>query len=578
MAGTVSSLGIGSGLQLRDILDQLRQVDEQKILMKQESIAELNVQLSEFSVVGSKLLSMKSSALNLSLSSTFLNREITSSSESVITATVSSGIEEQTVNVTVDRLASKSSWLSAGASASTAIVAVPTSVETTTGVVDPDIEIVMQTGEEMTIDFGGSQTFTVTAAGDLTMNQLVTEINDHLDNQDSGGPGTNQRFVWAETYDVAGETFLKISSDIAGGFGEDNRVAITEDLTQLDFADSTQSFQYEFNTGADLQVVTLNVAADTTMAELVDLINNDVDNPGITASIIDDGGISPYRLLLKSDDTGESSRINISGQLPDLAMAEQQGAAAASLNAQVTIDGIPYLREGNQGINDIISGVTLDFESTGTSTLRVSFDDQEVIDLVTSLVAAYNDVVQEIDGKVAYDTETGAFGILSRTTIRDIPFDLETLMSTPIRVSIGSKVDSWFDLGLTINRDGTITIDQSKLAEVVSENLSDVQSFFLGDATEGITGMADMLNDRLRVLTGGTGQVAAEKTEAQQRITDLESYIEKEKERLDRRYEVMTRQFTELDTYMNRMTSMSSYLQTQFESLSALTGTGSGKK
>ena len=58
MVGSISTLGIGSGLQLQDILDQLREVDEQVINRKQAEITDLDAQLEEFTVVKNKLIAM----------------------------------------------------------------------------------------------------------------------------------------------------------------------------------------------------------------------------------------------------------------------------------------------------------------------------------------------------------------------------------------------------------------------------------------------------------------------------------------------------------------------------------------
>jgi flagellar hook-associated protein 2 len=78
-------------------------------------------------------------------------------------------------------------------------------------------------------------------------------------------------------------------------------------------------------------------------------------------------------------------------------------------------------------------------------------------------------------------------------------------------------------------------------------------------------------------VTGGSGQVEAEKTAAQTRIDDLQLRIESETERLDRRYDILAKQFVSLDQYMSQMKSMGSYLTGQFNSLNDLLSGSSGK-
>jgi flagellar hook-associated protein 2 len=448
VVGSISSLGLGSQLQLQDILDQLREVDEQALNTKTSQVTELKDQLEEFTVVKNKLLTMKSHALNLTLNSSFLSCAVSNSNAEVLEATAVDGATAQSASITVERLAAKSSF------------------------------------------------------------QL--------------------------TRGVASQ---------ATGFIE---------------ADTTISYQL-----GDTQV-TLEVAAGTTLAALVQLINDDEDNPGVTASVIDTGAAeNPYVLVLQADNTGENNRIsNITG----LSMTELQGTDPGSLNSKIIIDGIPYQRQTNS-ITDVLAGVTLELKGTGSASVSVSQDTSAASEAITGLVEAYNDVIQEINTKVAPDEETGEFGILAGTSIRSLVFDLRNLMSTVVKAGAGSDITSMYDVGMAFDRDGTLSLDKDVLAAALADNLEGMQAFFLGDEAQKVEGFADLINERLRVLTSVSGLLATEKNAAQSRIDSLKLQIERDTERLDRKYERMTQQFIELDRYMNQMSSISSFLTSQFSSL-----------
>lgn len=457
MAGTISSLGAGSKLDLQGIIDQLRAADEKVLTTRKDNITTLEATRDEFDVVKNKLYTMKSKALDLSLSSNFLGRSVTSSDEQALTATVVDGTTVQSSSVTVSRLASRSSWQSAGKATDTAVVT-----------------------------------------------------------------ATDDTF----SYKVGTETY------------------------------------------------TVDVAAGTTLTGLAFLINEDLDNPGVTASVINDGDpTNPYRLVLQADDFGEDNRIVITdpAQLPDLVMTEEQGSAG-SLNAQIVVNGTTYQRQTNT-INDVLAGVTMNLNSIGASTVAVAdSSSSSIAELVTGMVEAYNDVIQEIRTKSAYDENTKTFGILANTGAGDLIYDLETIMTKMVLADPENKVTSLFDLGMEFNRDGTITLDSDVLAAAVADNPDSVQAFFLGDQDAEIEGFADSVNSRLRVLTGITGQVEAEKTTAEDRIDSLKTQIEAETERLDKKYEIMAKQFAELDRYVKQMTSISDYLTKQFNSSSNSSG------
>ena len=105
MVGSISSLGLGSQLQLQDILDQLRKADEQVLTRKQDRITQFEAKVEEFTVVNNKLLSMKSHALTLTLSSNYLGRAVSNSDTKVLEATAVDGAIVQSAAITVDRLA-----------------------------------------------------------------------------------------------------------------------------------------------------------------------------------------------------------------------------------------------------------------------------------------------------------------------------------------------------------------------------------------------------------------------------------------------------------------------------------------
>jgi flagellar hook-associated protein 2 len=448
VVGSISSLGLGSQLQLQDILDQLREVDEQVIKTRTSQVTRLEDQLEEFTVVKNKLLTMKSHALDLTLNSSFLGRTVSNSNEDVLRVTAIDGAKVQSTSITVERLAAKSS--------------------------------------------------------------------------------------------------LQLTSGVA-----------SKDAVLFE-ADTTIGYQL-----GDTEV-TLDVTAGTTLAALVELINDDKANPGITASVIDSGEAeNAYFLVLQANKTGEDHRIsNITG----LTMTELQGAAPGSLNAKIIVDGIPYQRQTNS-ITDVLAGITLELKNTGSASVSIAPDTSAVSKAITGLVEAYNDVIQEINTNVAYDKETREFGTLAGTTIRSLVFDLLALMNTTVEADAEGKITSMYNVGMVFNRDGTLSLDNDVLTAALANNIEGVRAFFLGDEARKIEGFADLVNERFRALTSASGLFETEKNAAQDRIDSVKLQIEIETERLDKKYERMAQQFVELDRYMNQLSSISSFLTGQFASL-----------
>lgn len=454
MSGTITTLGVGSGLDLQDMLDQLREIDETNVTTLETNKSIYEEQLTAFDQLNQDLLNLKSTALNLTLQSTYIGRSVSLSNEETISATVMDGAETGSHQMEVVRLASQSSWEGAG----------------------------VANKEDAVNSSGGDETFSY-----------------HLGNEDA---------------------------------------------------------------------VTITVPDGTTLEGLVELINNDENNPGVTASIIDSGDTSnPYKLILKSDNSGENSRISIDSQLSDYDLTELQGAGGASLNAEILMDGVTYQRQQNSDISDIVGGVTLNLLEVGTVSLTVSEDSGDLKESILALVEGVNSIISSVSEQTGYDEDGNPELLTNVSSVRTLGYDLINMLST--RIDTGGEIESMFDLGFEVERDGTISVDEDTLDDVISNNSSDLQTFFLGDEENNVTGLADQMNERLRVMTRPTtGLMASEHTAAEQRIESIDNQIESTTERLDRKYEIMAKQFAELDTFMSSMDSISTYLTSQFDAFS----------
>lgn len=452
MAGTISSLGLGSNLGLQNILDQLRKADEAPLDSLKARQSSLKLQINAFDGLNQGLMQARSHAMTLTLDSTYIARSITSNDEKTLMASVSDGAVIGTRSIEVTRLATASSW--EGASVA----------------------------------------------------DLNTKVNTS---------GTAQTF----SYSIGGKTR------------------------------------------------SLTVANNTTLQGLADLINNDTGNAGVTAKLVNDGSATPYKLVLTANNTGENNRITIDSQLSDYALTEKNGAGGASLNAELKVDGVTYQRQTNDGITDILSGVTLNLKGVGTASITVNQDNSRMTDALKGLVSKLNDVITSARSQSGYDKDGKPNLLQGIGAVRTMGYDLINLLGTHVKT--GGAITSLYDLGLEVNRDGSISLNETTLNNAISAHSNDVRLFLEGDSTKGVTGLAQTVNDRLRVMTRPiTGTLASEQTAAQERISLIDAQIASTTARLDKKYDILAKQFSELDKFTNSMTSLSTYLTSQFKSLS----------
>lgn len=162
------------------------------------------------------------------------------------------------------------------------------------------------------------------------------------------------------------------------------------------------------------QQMTVQTTAETTLEDLADLINNDPENPGVTASILkyDDGADGVYHLVLSGRNSGSDYQITV-----DSSSAEYQTAAStlqtdsenAGLTTKIsTLDDFSGQSIDFSNITQItISGAQHD--GTAVNTTFVINQYSTIEDLIGEIESAYSDTV-----KVTF--EDGQLAITDKTT------------------------------------------------------------------------------------------------------------------------------------------------------------------
>ena len=427
--GTITSLGLGSDLDLQSLLDTQQDADEAINDLKLDEIEELQAQEESLSSVQSKLLSMKSSALNLSLASTYLYRDVSSSDSDVVSATVLDGTDTGTHTIETSRLASNSSYMSDGFESESSTVYVPTIQQSTDGYESVN-DTALEQGDTLTISYGNEDdptSFTITAAADMTVQDLVDAINNDAANQDSNGDA----LVTASTYvDEDGAFHIQIES-ASDGTGEDNRVEVAGSNGVSSFTAPTQKLSF---TVGDSEVFTISIPAETTLEDLAERINDADDNPGVTATVIYTGtGENPYQLVIEADDSGEDNRISIINNVDALGLTESNGDGytmtgdeAISFDTAVTIDNT----------NNTIVFEEVDEDGNSVSlTAQIDEGTYETAEELAEAVELALENISKEDGNntdysVEIDFETGLMTISEAGTLESVTINWEDAACT----------------------------------------------------------------------------------------------------------------------------------------------------
>jgi flagellar hook-associated protein 2 len=222
------------------------------------------------------------------------------------------------------------------------------------------------------------------------------------------------------------------------------------------------------------QTITLD-SSDDTVSSLANAINS--GNYGVAASVVTDG--STQRLSLVSDTSGAAGNLTVSASLNDTTTsgAINFTQAQAGLDAQFTVDGISATSASNTVAN-VIPGVTFQLLSASPGTtiqIEITNNNSDVESAVSSFVSAYNTVIGDLntqEGNVSSGNPEPLFGSPTISTLQD-----QLQQALDFTQSSGA-VTSLTQLGVSVNDDGTLSLNTDTLDSELNSNYQDVVNFF----------------------------------------------------------------------------------------------------
>jgi len=247
------------------------------------------------------------------------------------------------------------------------------------------------------------------------------------------------------------------------------------------------------SSGNGVKTVTID-SSNNSLQGIRDAIN--AAGIGVTASLINDGGTAPYRLVLSSNDKGINSSMKItasgdasvSGLLANDptagattgALGQNLSESVTALNADMKVNGIAVSKSSNT-VSDVIPGVTLNLSKLTTTgspiTLTISKDTATVSKSVNDFVNSYNTLSKTLSDLSAYNTATQQGATLQGdATVRNLQGKLRSVLNTAATGS--GSLNSLSQIGITFQRDGTLALDNTKLSAVIQSNFSDVAGLF----------------------------------------------------------------------------------------------------
>lgn len=371
----------------------------------------------------------------------------------------------------------------------------------------------------------------------------------------------------------------------------------------LPTADSTVSEPDDGNTSTP-GTVTVNIKPTDSLTTIIDKVNSQTKQSGITASIVDnhlvftstqDGAAT----ISASDDSGSNSLVN-NLQLGSNAAKLSEGQAAV-----FSLDGLSIARNTNN-VTDVLNGATITLagvsststntttDTTGKSTTTTSYNNPTTLSLaddtktfegaVNTMVGQYNSLM----GLISNDLDAGdpsqagnqQGALVGDSTLSQLQEQLEDMMTeTSSSADTNSKYTTADSVGISfIDKNGTLGLDSTTFEAALKDNPQAVKDFFYKADTDAVTGissnqsgyatdLATLSNTYLATSTGNQGIIASVTTDMDSTINDLNSQISDFQDQLTQKRAEYVQEYSNLDTFQATANSQLQYLQSQLSSL-----------
>jgi len=333
--------------------------------------------------------------------------------------------------------------------------------------------------------------------------------------------------------------------------------------SESDALNMNGSFTVQVGSGA---AATIDVGAGDSLDSIAAKIN--ASGQAVNASIFYDG--SNYRMLISGLNTGAANAITFaeSGTSLDLngtgATASSGNTVQQATDASVTIDGFTATRPTNQ-ITGVIPGVTLALTQQTSSpvTIQVASDPSTLNTNVQAVVSAYNQVISTIHADAGYGTAAANNqNLAGDATLRSIAQQL----STTVQGVFGSgSYQTLADAGITLQSDGTLAVDTTKLDAAFTNSPTTVESLFARGALSSTGGAMATLRDLANSFSAPTtGLIAVESqgfteqsNQLNQSITSEQAHITQYQQNLQAEFDAMETSYSANQTIMNELNQMS---------------------
>lgn len=288
-----------------------------------------------------------------------------------------------------------------------------------------------------------------------------------------------------------------------------------------------------FNISIGDKTYTIEANNSTSLDDIAKQINEKTDGK-INAKVLNVGGNEPYRLVLSSSETGKENAIkfslyegnniaqagssnnekenskkllealfnSIEEKNKEVTFKDGGVRLSSASDAQFEFNGIQITRSTNT-VKDLQLGVTINLNKVDKNDEYTNFnitqDTETVTKSIQDMITSYNSLVNNLQVATSYNPETKASGTFQGVSeVINIKTSLNKIIN-----GVDSNGKSLQDFGISLSKDGLLTLDSAKLKDKLENDFDNFQSFF-STATKytNVSTSSTGIQDNVNPITG----------------------------------------------------------------------------
>jgi flagellar hook-associated protein 2 len=328
----------------------------------------------------------------------------------------------------------------------------------------------------------------------------------------------------------------------------------------------------EITSGDTTKTITID-ATNNTLQGLADAINA-TSGINVKAAIVNDGTTpNPYRLVLTSNETGTDADIDYDFSALSLTEDAVLTTANDATDASVTVNALTVTQSDND-FDGVIPGVEFSIkdetEVGETVAVTVKQNFSSIISSLKTFISQYNSLATGYASQFKYSSSSKSLGPLGADSALQVSENrIKNLLFSNYNDLGASKYETLAQIGITIDKDGQLSLDEADLTTALEADAEEVATLFQGTATRD--GLADKLYGYLDTLVNSANGLFVKKSDIfDDTIENLNDLITDRTNRISQYQARLKARFVALETTMSNLSSMKTSLENFSDQMSSL--------